>query len=82
MLRPRGAIRGDLFAAESRAPKIDILGDPMVKIGEVVDVGALAYEVDCVGPRVVSAGGGLPPFPTEAMVRILVLERQHNLLRE
>ena len=31
-MKPRSAIKSDLFAAESRVPKIDSLGDPLVKI--------------------------------------------------
>jgi hypothetical protein len=81
-MKPRSAVKSDLFAAESRAPKIDSLGDPLVKISEVVDFAALSSEVDRVAPRVVSTKGGRPPFPTETMVRILVLKRLHNLLDE
>ena len=81
-MKPRSAIKSDLFAAESRAPTIDSLGDPLVKISEVVDFAALANEVDRVAPRVASAKGGRPPFPTETMVRILVLKRLHNLSGE
>ena len=36
-MKPRSAIKSDLFAAESRSPKIDSLGDPLVKISRVVD---------------------------------------------
>ena len=81
-MKPRSAIKSDLFAAEFRAPKIDSLGDPLVKISQVVDFAALASEVDRVAPRVVSGKGGRPPFPTETMVRILVLKRLHNLSDE
>jgi len=48
----------------------------------VVDFAALASEVDRVAPRVVSAKGGCPPFPTETRVRILVLKRLHNMSGE
>ena len=41
-MKPRSAIKSDLFAAESRCPKIDSLGDPLVKISQVVDLAALA----------------------------------------
>jgi len=44
MRRP-SAIYNDLVAAEFRAPKFDSLGDPLVKISEVVDFAALANEV-------------------------------------
>ena len=77
MIKPRSAIRGDLFVAESRAPKVDSLGNSLVKISEVVDLAALANEIDCVVPRVFSSKGGRPPVPTETMVRIFVLKRLH-----
>jgi len=38
--------------------------------------------VDEVAPRPVSAQGGRPPYPTETMVRILVLKRLYNLSDE
>ena len=66
-MKLRSAIKSDLFAAEFRAPKIDSLGDPLVRISRVVDFAALASEVDRVAPRVVSGKGGRPPFPTETM---------------
>jgi len=73
-MKPRSAIKSDLFAAESRAPKIDSLGDPLVKISRVVDFAALASEGDRVAPRVVSAVGGRPVFPTKTILLVLVLK--------
>ena len=61
-MKPRNAIKRDLFAAESRAPKIDSLGDPLVKISQVVDFAALASEVDCVSLRMVSGKAVARPF--------------------
>jgi hypothetical protein len=45
-MKPRSAIKSDLFAAESRTPKIDSLGDPLVKIRPVVELATLASGVD------------------------------------
>ena len=81
-MKPRSAIKTDLFAAEHRKSKIDRLGDPLLDIGAHIDFVALASEVDRVAPRSVSSGGGRPPFPTETMVRILVLKRLYNLSDE
>jgi IS5 family transposase len=78
-MKPRSAIKTDLFAAEHRRDKIDCLGDPLAEIGTCIDFAALAAEVDRVAPRLVSAHGGRPPFPTETVVRILVLKRLYNL---
>lgn len=81
-MKPRTAIKTDLFAADAHRRKIDALGDPLVEIESCIDFAALAAEVDRVAPRVVSPQGGRPPFPTETMVRILVLKRLYNLSDE
>ena len=62
--------------------KIDQLGDPLHDIESYIDFSALASEVDLVAPRPVSARGGRPPYPTETMVRILVLKKLYNLSDE
>lgn len=72
-MKARTAIKTDLFAAEAHRRKIDALGDPLVEIESCIDFAALAAEVDRVAPRPVSPQGGRPPYPTETMVRILVL---------
>ena len=78
-MKRRSAIKTDLFAAETRREKLDRLGDPLAEIGTHIDFVALAAAVDAVAPRPVSPQGGRPPFPTETMVRILVLKRLYNL---
>lgn len=55
------------------------LGDLITESEACIDFAALAAEVDRIAPRPVSLQGGRPPFPTEAMVRILVLKRLYNL---
>jgi len=79
---PRSAIKRDLFATEHHRRKIDHLGDPLAAIESQIDFAVLADEVDRVAPRPASAQGGRPPFPTEAMVRILILKRLYNLSDE
>ena len=81
-MKPRSAIKTDLFADESHRAKIDALGDPLQEIESHIDFAALAAQVDRVAPRTVSAQGGRPPYPTETMVRILVLKRLYNLSDE
>jgi len=49
-VKPRSAIKSDLFAVESRAPEIDSLGDPLGKIIQAVDFAALVSEVDRAAP--------------------------------
>lgn len=81
-MNQRSAIKTDLFAAELRKEKIDRLGDPLVDMEKYIDFAALGAEVDRVAPRPGRAQGGRPPFPTEVMVRILVLKRLYNLSDE
>ena len=78
----RSALRPDLFAGQRRESKLDRLGDPLVALDKHIDFAALAAEVDRVAPRPESAQGGRPPYPTETMVRILVVKRLHNLSDE
>uniref|UniRef100_UPI001C25A117 transposase n=1 Tax=Photorhabdus heterorhabditis TaxID=880156 RepID=UPI001C25A117 len=47
-----------------------------------VDFSALADTIDRVAPRIISPKGGRPPFPTEVMVRIIILKHFHNLSDE
>ena len=77
-MRKRSAIKNDLFAPHQRAEQIDHLGDPLSQIEACIDFKALAAEIDRVAPRPPSDKGGRPPFPTETMVRILVLKRLNN----
>ena len=81
-MKPRSAIKTDLFADEHHRKKIDTLGDPLTEIESHIDFAALATEIDRVAPRPVSPQGGRPPYPTETMVRILVLKRLYNLSDE
>ncbi len=78
----RSAIRHDKFAAEHHRQKIDNLGDPLVNIQNHIHFDALASEVDRIVPRPDNTRGGRPAFPTETMVRILILKRLYNLSDE
>ena len=77
-MKPCSTIKINLFTADHHRKKIDSLGDPLAEIESYIDFAALAAEVDCIAPRPVSAQGGRPPYPTETMVRILVLKRLYN----
>lgn len=78
----RSAIKTDLFADQHHKQTIDRLGDPLTEIEGCIDFVALATEVDRIVPRPVSAQGGRPAFPTETMIRILILKRLYNLSDE
>ena len=82
-MAPRNsAIKTNLFAADFRQHKLDQMGDPLLRIASCIDFPALAVEVDRAAHRPVSPQGGRPPYPTETMVRILVLKRLYNLSDE
>ena len=82
MKHTKSAIKIDLFAAEVHQQKLDQMGDPLLRIASYIDFPALAVEVGRAAPRPVSPQGGRPPYPTETMVRILVLKRLYNLSDE
>jgi IS5 family transposase len=72
-------IKDSLFAAEEREAKLDRLGDVLQLLEKYVDFAALAAEIDRAAPRPSRGRGGRPPFPTELMVRALILQHLHNL---
>lgn len=65
----RCAIKTDLFADQYNKQMFDKLGDS-------------ADEVDRVAPLPISTQGERPPFPTETMVRTLVLKWFYKLSDE
>lgn len=81
-MKKRSAIKNDLFAGEHHRQTLDRLGDPLADIERHIDFAALAAEVDLVAPRPEQPKGGRPPYPTETMVRILILKRLYNLSDE
>lgn len=81
-MKSRNAIKTDLFSDEHHHRKIDSLGDPLTEIESYIDFAALAAQVDRVAPWPVSTQGGRPPYPSETMVRILVLKRLYNFSDE
>ena len=75
-------MRPSLFAAQERDAKRNKLGDVLEVLDRHVDFVALAAEVDRAAPRPDRSRGGRPPFPTEVMVRILLLQQLFNLSDE
>lgn len=71
-----------LFADQEREAKLDSLGDPLALLDKHVDFAALAVEIDRWAPRPTRAKGGRPPYPTEMMTRLLVLQQLFNLSDE
>lgn len=75
-------IKESLFAAEEREAKLNKLGDVLQILGKHVDFAALAAAIDLAAPRPSRERGGRPPFPTEIMVRTLLLQQLYNLSDE
>ncbi len=49
-MKPRSAIKTDLFADDDHRKKIDSLGDPLAEIESYIDFVALVAEVDRIAP--------------------------------
>jgi IS5 family transposase len=69
----------DLFAQNQRSSKLTKLGDVLVELDALVDFPALARLVDAKAPRPDGRLGGRPPYATELMVRIVVLQQFFGL---
>lgn len=81
-MKKPSAVKTSLFAAEEREQKLDRKGDLLWVLEKHVSFAALAAEVDRVAPRTDSQKGGRPPYPTELMVRVLVLQHLYKLSDE
>jgi len=68
-----------LFAGEERSTKRDRLGDPLQVLDRAIDFKALAKAVDAKLVLGAIGRGGRPPWPTELMIRLLVLQQLYNL---
>ncbi len=68
-----------LFAGEERKTKRERLGDPLQVLNKHIDFAALAKAVDAKLVIGDSGRGGRPPYPTELMIRLLVLQQLYNL---
>ena len=75
-------IKVSLFAEQEREAKLGRIGDALAKLAAHVDFAALAAEIDEAAPRPGRARGVRPPFPTELMVRVLVIQQLYNLSDE
>ena len=82
MISPRSALKLDLFAEAARKRKIDEAGDPLQTIAQHIDFAELAALVDGLLERGDRRKGGRPAYPTEVMVRVLILKRLYNLSDE
>ncbi|MBA5689402.1 IS5 family transposase [Rugamonas apoptosis] len=75
-------ITHSLFAEQEREAKLNELGDTLRVLEQHVDFTALAAAVDAAAPRPGRERGGRPPFPTEQMVRVLLIQQLFDLSDE
>src|SRR5438045_5558757 len=75
-------IKNSLFADQEREAKLNKLGDALRVLEEHVDFAALAAAGEHAAPRPGRERGGRPPFPTELMVRVLLVQQMFNLSDE
>ena len=68
----------DLFAQEYRTKRIN-QKDPLVALNELIDFKSLVDVVEAIAPRKQSEKGGRPAYPTEIMLRVIILKRLNNL---
>ncbi|MCE3607863.1 hypothetical protein LXA47_30310 [Massilia sp. P8910] len=68
-------IKTSLFADQEREVKLNKLGDALKVMEQHVDFITLADAVDEAAPRPSRERGGRPPFPTELMVRVLLIQQ-------
>lgn len=68
-----------LFASEEPAAKRERLGDPLQILDRAINFGALAAAIDAKLGLGRSSRGGRPPYATELMIRLLVVQQLYNL---
>jgi len=82
MLMGCDMIKESLFAASEREDKLNKHGDVLQELEACIDVTAITALVDAQAPRPERKRGGRPPFPTELMIRVLVVQQMFNLSDE
>jgi len=75
-------IKSSLFASSEREQKLNQHGDVLQDLETYVDFRSIALLVDKAAPRPERKKGGRPHFPTELMVRVLVVQQTFNLSDE
>jgi transposase, IS5 family len=72
----------DLFVAQQRKAKLAGYMQTLAAMDELIDFTAMASAVDKACPRADRSKGGRPPYPTEALVRMVFLQGLYNLSDE
>ncbi|MES2260699.1 MAG: hypothetical protein V4724_19450 [Pseudomonadota bacterium] len=68
-------IKTSLFADKEREAKLSKLGNAPQGLEQHVDCAALAAAFDHTAPRPSRERGGHPPFTTELVVRVLLVQQ-------
>lgn len=68
-----------ILPSAERESQLSKLGDPLESLGRHVDFAALVASVDRALPRPHRYFGGRPSYPTELMIRLLVIQQLFNL---
>jgi IS5 family transposase len=72
-------IKTILFVDKEREAKLSKLGDALPVLEHHVDFAAFAAQVDSAAPFPNHERGGRRPYPTELMVRVLLIQQLSNL---
>ena len=72
----------DLFVVQQRKAKLEGYVQTLAAMDELIDFAAMATAVDKACPRADRSKGGRPPYPTEALVRMVFLQGLYNLSDE
>lgn len=75
-------MESNLFSAQKHEAKLIKLGDALQALLRHVDFATMAAAVDQAAPRASRERGKRPPFSTEVMVRILLIQQLFNLSAE
>jgi len=75
-------IKQSLFASSERESKLNQHGDILQTLEEHIDFTGISMLVESEAPRPSRKKGGRPPFPTDLMVRVLVVQQMFNLSDE
>lgn len=72
----------NLFLQEHRQTKMGGFIANLAAMDELIDIAAIAKQVDVACPRPDRSKGGRPPYATEIMVRLLFIQSLYNLSDE
>ena len=70
-------IKETLFPEHERELRLNKLGDILLRLEKYIDFKLISEAIEAAAPR--EAKTGRPPFPTELMTRILVIQQLFNL---